>query len=78
MEANLPNNAAAEFLGVAPQTVRKWRHLGRGPAFIRLGDSMKSRVVYDPAVLRAWIDARRFQHTTEETAGKLGPSGRRS
>ncbi|MBW1726606.1 MAG: helix-turn-helix domain-containing protein [Deltaproteobacteria bacterium] len=33
---------AAAFNGVAVQTMRNWRHQGRGPAYLKLG----SRVVY--------------------------------
>lgn len=42
---------AARFLGVSAATLRKWRLIGKGPCFAKLG----SAVVYDPAELRRWV-----------------------
>lgn len=44
---NYPINEfeAARFLGVAVQTLRNWRHFGKGPVYYKMG----RRVVYDPA-----------------------------
>lgn len=43
---------AAEYLGVACQTLAKWRVTGRGPRFRKLGRI----VVYTPDDLRAFVD----------------------
>lgn len=54
---------AAKYLGLKrPQTLRNWRHLGRGPAYCRLG----RRIVY----LKEDLD--RFLQ-----AGRVDPESRR-
>jgi len=35
---------AAQFLGVAVQTLRNWRHLRRGPAYVKMGRSVRYQV----------------------------------
>lgn len=45
--------AAAEFLGTSTSTLAKWRMLGTGPRFQKLG---KRIVVYDIADLRAFAE----------------------
>lgn len=37
---------AADFLGVAVQTLRNWRHLSKGPAYLKLSPGPRGRVVY--------------------------------
>lgn len=37
---------AAEFLGIAVQTLRNWRHLSKGPAYLKLSPGPRGRVVY--------------------------------
>lgn len=46
---------AAERLGLAVPTLRQWRSRGRGPAFHKLGSSVR----YAVADLEAWIEAQR-------------------
>jgi hypothetical protein len=46
--------AAAAFLGISEGTARNWRTAGIGPSFHRVGSR---RVVYDVAVLRAFVEA---------------------
>jgi hypothetical protein len=38
--------AAAKFLGVAVQTLRNWRGLSRGPAYLKLSPGPRGRVGY--------------------------------
>ena len=38
--------AAAAFLGVAVQTLRNWRHVGKGPAYLKLSPGPRGRVGY--------------------------------
>lgn len=65
----LLNNAeAASLLGIAPNTLKFWRHKGRGPAFIKLGDAQQAGVAYDEADLLAWRNARRFDSTSAYSA----------
>ena len=35
---------AARFLGVAVQTMRNWRHQRRGPAYVKMGRSVRYQV----------------------------------
>lgn len=46
---------AAKRLDVKPQTLKDWRHAGRGPRYIKLGRSVR----YDPADIDAYVDAHR-------------------
>lgn len=48
-----PNQAGA-YLGLASQTLARWRIEGGGPQFLKLG----SRIRYDVADLDAWLNAR--------------------
>ncbi len=66
----LSNDAAAEYVGLAPQTLNRWRGEGRGPRFMKLG----SRVVYDQADLDEWLAANRRRSTSEyEARGIVKP-----
>lgn len=57
----LTNREAAEFLGVSPKTLSNWRALGRGPAFVRYGDALTSRIAYPLSDLIAFRDAARVK-----------------
>jgi len=61
---------AAEYLGLRPQTLRKWRVTGDGPPYVRLGDSPRARVAYKLAELEAWIAARTWRSTAAETVAR--------
>lgn len=43
---------AASRLGLSPRTLEKWRLLGGGPPFRKLG----RRVLYDPEDLADWLE----------------------
>ena len=68
----MPNNLvrlvdereAAERLGLAVATLRRWRWVGRGPLFVKIGGAVR----YDPADLDALIEAGRRKSTSD-----LGP-----
>lgn len=55
--------AAAAYLDSTPATLRKWRHLGKGPGFVRLGRSVR----YDVAELERFIEAHRARSTSDVT-----------
>lgn len=40
---NLDEKKAANMLGVAVQTLRNWRHIRKGPAYIKLGRAIRYR-----------------------------------
>ena len=52
---------AAELLGVSVSHLNKKRVYGGGPAYRKLD----ARVVYDPADLAAYLDARRVTSTSQ-------------
>jgi predicted DNA-binding transcriptional regulator AlpA len=54
----------AALLGISPNTLKLWRHKGRGPRFCKLGDAPQSGVVYDEADVRAFIESRKFGSTS--------------
>jgi len=57
----------AELIGIKPQTLRSWRLYGKGPTYVRLGDSPKARVGYFESDIFEWLSKRRFSSTSEET-----------
>jgi predicted DNA-binding transcriptional regulator AlpA len=52
---------AAHTLGLCVKTLRRWRWERKGPAFCKLGSAVR----YDPADLRAFIEASRRESTSE-------------
>jgi predicted DNA-binding transcriptional regulator AlpA len=53
---------AAQLLGVSRRTLQGWRWRGGGPRFVRIGIRA---VRYEPAELRAWVDAQRRTSTSD-------------
>jgi predicted DNA-binding transcriptional regulator AlpA len=53
---------AAKLLGLAPSTLEKYRVLGGGPRFVRLGTRA---VAYDPNDLQVWAKAIVVSSTAE-------------
>lgn len=49
--------AAAALVGYTPAALRLWRRQGRGPAYIKIGRSIR----YAPADVREWFDAHRIE-----------------
>ena len=37
MKHSLNTDETAEYLNVAPQTIREWRHKNKGPAYYKIG-----------------------------------------
>ena len=60
----LTNAQAASLLGITPNTLKFWRHKGRGPKFVKFGDSPRAGVAYDEADLIAWRESRKFSSTS--------------
>jgi hypothetical protein len=59
--ALLDTEQAARFLGLAVRTMQNWRVRGEGPAFLRVGRSVK----YAPHEIAIWLNSRRFRSTSE-------------
>jgi Helix-turn-helix domain len=52
----LPEDAASDYLGDVPErTLRQWRYLGKGPAYVKVGRHVR----YLKRDLDAFIQARR-------------------
>lgn len=54
MDRLLSTDEVAAALGVAPQTVRAWRHARRGPRWLKVG----RRVRYRGTDVELWLRAR--------------------
>jgi hypothetical protein len=65
----LLNNAeAAAAIGITPESLRFWRHKGRGPRYIKYGTSKSAGVAYDPADIQAWLNERKFSSASAVSA----------
>ena len=64
-ERLLDEVATAEFLSLSARSLQRLRADGGGPVFTMLGER---RVAYRHGDLVAWVAARRFTSTAEETA----------
>ncbi len=71
MDKLLSTAEAAAILGLKPQTLRVMRCYGNGPQFVRLG-SKHARAMYRREDLQAWIEARIYRNTSEETVAAEG------
>lgn len=65
MPALVNQQEAARLLCVSPRTLERWRVVGGGPAFIKVG----SLVRYDPLVLGNWCGDRTLMSTSDEVRG---------
>jgi hypothetical protein len=65
----LNTNRTADFLGVRPKTLAKWRVYGGGPPFVRLG----GRVMYDVTDLEKYVAALPRHRSTADTAAQGAP-----
>ncbi len=52
---------AARVLGLSVKTLRRWRWAGKPPSFVKIGSAVR----YEPAELRALIDAGRRTSTSD-------------
>jgi hypothetical protein len=57
----LTTTEAAPHVRLSPRTLEKYRVLGGGPKYKKLG----ARVFYTPADLKAWLDSRTFEMTSD-------------
>ncbi|MBU0516942.1 MAG: helix-turn-helix domain-containing protein [Proteobacteria bacterium] len=63
----LDTRQAAQYLGLSPRTLEKWRLTGSGPTHRKFG----SRVLYSVDDLDLWAKTRR-RRSTSETPGEEG------
>lgn len=60
----LTTKEASVLLGVKRNTLEIWRHKGKGPPFLRLGDGPCAPVRYLRSALTDWLAARSFASTS--------------
>ncbi len=60
----LDEEAAADFLKLSAKTLRKWRCVGGGPVFVKLGRSVR----YERSGLQQFVQER-VRRSTSDTAG---------
>jgi predicted DNA-binding transcriptional regulator AlpA len=61
----LDEAGAASYLKISRKTMEGWRLRGGGPPYVRISHRC---VRYRPEDLDAWLEARIFNHTAEETS----------
>ena len=57
----LTETELSERIRVTVATLRRWRWSGDGPPFVHVGRCVR----YDPAHVRAWLDARTRRSTSD-------------
>ena len=60
----MSSKEAAKLLGIKSNTLEVWRHQGRGPQFVKLGDSRQSMVRYLRSAVITWVAQRSFSSTS--------------
>jgi predicted DNA-binding transcriptional regulator AlpA len=53
LEHLLTEHDVAFFVGVSVASVRRWRTLGTGPAYLKIGSAVR----YKPSDVAGWLDA---------------------
>lgn len=65
----LTNEEAAARLRISPGTLERMRTKGTGPRFCKAGPGKRSRVLYHPADVEAWLQKFSFQAVSEYSKG---------
>jgi hypothetical protein len=64
--ALLNTEQAAARVGLKPRTLERYRRMGCGPTYVKLGvNSVNSPVRYRPEDLDQWLDAGRRRSTSD-------------
>jgi hypothetical protein len=77
----LTSAEAAAVLGVKNNTLEIWRHKGKGPPFIKLGNTPQSPVRYLRSVIDQFCEQQTFASTSgysEAAQRNVKPNNRRS
>jgi hypothetical protein len=73
MRQLMDSAAAADYMGLACQTLAKRRCLGGSPPYYKVG----RRVLYDRADLDAWLDSHRRESTSDSVESGAVSGGAR-
>lgn len=58
------NEEAAKRLNIKPNTLEIWRGKGKGPKFIKLGDSKQAPIRYRDTDIDEWLEQQSFSSTS--------------
>ena len=69
----LTEREVREITGIPMGTLRRWRCVGEGPPFIKLGSGPKARVRYDAIDILSYVEAgKRYPIRAGNTGGQHG------
>jgi predicted DNA-binding transcriptional regulator AlpA len=75
----LTTKQAADYLGsMSPRSLERWRLLGEGPRYMKIGAGKRAAVRYLTSDLDAWLEAHAFHSTSEYPKGPRQVSDRTS
>lgn len=61
----LNSQEAADLIRISIRTLERMRVDGTGPLYLKAGKGTRSRVLYRPADIDAWLTSRAFNSTAE-------------
>ena len=64
----LPPDSVAALVSISIVTLTRWRRLGTGPRFVKVG----RRIVYRRGAVEAWLGSREFASTAEVRVRERG------
>lgn len=70
----LDNEQTAALLGIKPNTLEVWRCKGKGPAFVKMGDTPQAPVRYLRSALIDWLARQSFASTSAYSAAAHSPA----
>lgn len=59
-ETLIPSRRLPLYIGISAQTLARWRHEGKGPAFVKIG----RMVTYRVSDVRQWLISQQRSNTT--------------
>ena len=67
----LDNEQTAALLGIKPNTLEIWRTKGRGPKFVKFGQTKQSPIRYQRSVVLRWLHEQSFASTSSYSDAAL-------
>jgi Helix-turn-helix domain len=61
----LTSAEAAERLRISRRTLERYRVMGTGPGYLKVGPGKRARVLYRAATLDSWLTGYAFNSTSE-------------
>ena len=60
----LTKEEAAALLGIIPNTLEIWRTKGKGPEFVKLGETKSAPIRYQRPKIFEWLEQQSFSSTS--------------